>query len=382
MALQVTNELTKLKHNDRDFRIVTVYGGVSIEEQTRDLRRGVDIFVGTTGRILDHMERGNINFSNLKTVVLDEADVMLKLGFKEDVDMIMEKIRLHVEGRKFQVCLFSATIPYWVKQLARQYMTKGYKIVDLAQDLKNKTARDVEHLAVECPYFNRISALADILTCYGGSTKTIVFTSTKVDANSLVQHERIKSAEVMHGDIAQNQREVTIERFKQGKFKVLIATDVASRGLDIKNVDLVIQIEPPKDTETYIHRSGRTARAGKSGTCITFFNKKNLEFLQRIEEKAGVKFKRIGVPQPEDVIKMSSRGIVNELMEVEDNVLHLFEDLAKIFIDQCEGNAEKAVQIALAYCTGHHKEKLVSKSIINGAEKLTTIQMTGQRQLS
>lgn len=163
---------------------------------------------------------------------------------------------------------------------------------------------------------------------------------------------------------------------------MLIATDVASRGLDIKNVDLVIQIEPPKDTETYIHRSGRTARAGKSGTCITFFNKKNLEFLQRIEEKAGVKFKRIGVPQPEDVIKMSSRGIVNELMEVEDNVLHLFEDLAKIFIDQCEGNAEKAVQIALAYCTGHHKEKLVSKSIINGAEKLTTIQMTGQRQLS
>jgi ATP-dependent RNA helicase DDX21 len=133
---------------------------------------------------------------------------------------------------------------------------------------------------------------------YGGATgKTIVFTQTKADANSLILTDKIKEdVEVMHGDIAQNQREVTLKRFKEGKFNVLVATDVASRGLDIPNVDLVIQVEPPQDAETYIHRSGRTARAGNSGTCITFFNKKNQPQLQAIEDKAGVKFKIIGAP--------------------------------------------------------------------------------------
>ena len=147
----------------------------------------------------------------------------------------------------------------------------------------------------------------------------------------------------MHGDIAQNQREVTMKRFKEGKFKVLVATDVASRGLDIKDVDLVIQIEPPKDTETYIHRSGRTARAGKTGTCITFYTKKTYEFIQKIEDQAGIRLKRIGVPQPEDVIKASSRGILKNLEDVNEDVLYLFEDLAKVLIDQYDGDSEKAL---------------------------------------
>jgi ATP-dependent RNA helicase DDX21 len=150
----------------------------------------------------------------------------------------------------------------------------------------------------------------------------------------LILSDKIKQdVEVMHGDIAQNQREVTLKRFKEGKFKVLVATDVASRGIDIKDVDLVIQIEPPKDTETYIHRSGRTARAGKSGTCITFYTKKTYEFVQRIEDQAGIKLKRIGVPQAEQVIKASSRGILNNLTDVNEDVLHLFEDLAKDLIN-------------------------------------------------
>jgi len=376
LAVQVTNELNKLKHRDNEFKIVTVYGGVNIDDQVRELRRGVDIFVGTTGRVLDHIERQNIDFSNLKALVLDEADIMLKLGFKEDVDHILRSIKKQV-AKKVQICLFSATIPYWVKSLAREYMRTDFKVVDLAKDLKNKTARDVQHLAVECPYYNRISALADILIFYGGATKTIVFTSTKVDANQLGQHERIKDVEVMHGDIAQNQRESTIKRFKEGKFKVLVATDVASRGLDIKDVDLVIQIEPPKDTETYIHRSGRTARAGRSGVCITFFNKKNYEFLQRIEQSAGINFKRIGVPQPDDVIKASSRTLIKSLQEVNHDMLYIFEDLAKIIIDQNDGDVEKALQIALAYCSGHHKEKMTSRSLISGQDNLISVEMVG-----
>ena len=185
--------------------------------------------------------------------------------------------------------------------------------------------------------------------------------------------------EVMHGDIAQNQREVTIKRFKEGKFQVLVATDVASRGLDIPNVDLVIQIEPPKDTETYIHRSGRTARAGKSGTCITFYMRKTFELIQKIEDQAGIKLKRVGIPQAEDIIKASSRGILNNLRDVNEDVLHLFEDLAKVLIDQHDGNAEKALQVALAYCSGHYKQKLASKSLLTGQEGQSTVQMSVQK---
>lgn len=136
----------------------------------------------------------------------------------------------------------------------------------------------------------------------------------------------------MHGDIAQNQREVTLKRFKENKFQVLVATDVAARGLDIPSVDLVVQVEPPKDAETYIHRSGRTARAGRSGTCITFYTHKQIGLIQQIENKAGIILTKIGVPQPEQVIKASSRDIVKALVEVNEQVVPLFEEAAEELI--------------------------------------------------
>jgi len=159
----------------------------------------------------------------------------------------------------------------------------------------------------------------------------------------------------------------------------LVATDVAARGLDISNVDLVIQIEPPKDTETYIHRSGRTARAGRTGTCITFYTKKTYELIQKIEDLAGIKFKRVGVPQTEDVIKASSKEILNNLKDVNEEVLHLFSDTARVLIEQSNGDAEKALQIALAYCSGHYKHKLVSKSLLNGQENFATVKVVTTR---
>jgi len=157
-------------------------------------------------------------------------------------------------------------------------------MVDLAKDLKSKTQKNINHISINCPFHNRMQTLADILVIYGGLGQAIVFCSTKAEANALLLSEKIqKNIEVMHGDIAQNQREVTLKRFKEQKFSVLVATDVASRGLDIPNVDLVIQVEPPKDVETYIHRAGRTARAGKCGTCITFWTMKHKYAIQTIE---------------------------------------------------------------------------------------------------
>ena len=291
---------------------------------------------------------------------------MLKQGFKEEVDKILGECRRQC-GRDLQVCLFSATIPRWVRDVAATHMKQSVRIVDLAMDLKNKTARTVKHLAIQCPFQNRIAALADILLVYGKAGKTIVFTQTKADANSLILSDKIKQdIEVMHGDIAQNQREVTMKRFKEGKFRVLVATDVASRGLDIPNVDLVIQIEPPKETETYIHRSGRTARAGATGTAITFYTSKTKSLIEQIESQAGIKLQRIGVPQPEDVIRASADEIITNLDQVHRDVLPLFGDTATNLIDQHGGDAHKALCTALAYISGYYKSALSARSLITG----------------
>lgn len=241
----------------------------------------------------------------------------------------------------------------------------------------------MNHLAINCPFHNRLAVLADLLVVYGGgesmngSGKAIVFTQTKADANQLILTDKIKEdVEVMHGDIGQNQREVTLKRFKEGKFNVLVATDVASRGLDIPNVDLVIQVEPPTDAETYIHRSGRTARAGNSGTCITFFTKKTQAQIQMIETQAGIKFKIIGAPQPEDVIRSSARGIMKKLEEVSDNVLEFFSDASKQLAEKFHGDKDKALQACLAYLSGHFKTTMVNRSLLSGQEKQTTLEMT------
>lgn len=260
------------------------------------------------------------------------------------------------------------------------FLKPGYKLIDLVSNLKNKTSRTVQHLAINVPYHNRVSALADILICYGGSGQTIIFTSTKAEANQLLLSEKIKAnVEVMHGDIAQNQREVTLKRFKEKKFSVLVATDVASRGLDIPSVDLVIQVEPPKDPETYIHRSGRTARAGRSGTCITFYCNKHKMMLQHIENKAGIQMQKIGVPQPEQVIKSSSMGTVELLKEVNTKVLPLFQEAADHLINMHDGDARRALCQTLALLSGHHKEEMKTRSLLNGQEDCVTFQLTMEK---
>ena len=214
------------------------------------------------------------------------------------------------------------------------------------------------------------------MNCYGGTGKILVFSSTKADANSLLLSDQIThDVEVMHGDIAQNQREVTIKRFKDGKFQVLVATDVASRGLDIPNVELVIQLEPPKDTESYIHRSGRTARAGRSGTCITFFNRKNEEFLHRIEDMAGVKMDRVPIPSEDDMLKAKNKDILKKLKDVDNDCLENFDEAAQLLIKSCKNDHMLAIKTVLAYASGNYKSVMPTKSLLTGRAGFVTIKM-------
>lgn len=373
LAIQVSKELKALRNHENEYKVITVYGGVSIDNQTRELRNGVEFFVGTTGRVMDHIKRGNIDFSSIKTVCLDEADQMLNMGFQEDVEFIMASVSKAVTERA-QFLLFSATVPHWVKDVARKYLDPKYIFMDLVKDLKNKTSKTVQHLAINCPYFNRTATLADVLLCYGGlHGKTIVFAQTKADANDVLLADKVKlDVEVLHGDIAQNQREVTLQRFRDNKFNVLVATDVASRGLDIPNVDLVIQLEPPKDVETYIHRSGRTGRAGLNGICITFYGKKHQGLISMIENKAGVKLKKIGAPQPEEIIKSSAKQVIKGFEKVDHSVLPLFEDTAKQLIES--KGALEAVSLALAYISGT-MEKIKARSMLTGQEKFISFNL-------
>ncbi len=204
-----------------------------------------------------------------------------------------------------------------------------------------------------------------------------MFTQTKAEANELYLSEKLKDIEVLHGDIPQQQREITFRGFKEGRFHILVATDVASRGLDIPDVDLIVQCEPPKDVETYIHRSGRTARAGKEGTVVTFYAKKHAPLLSRIESMAGISFTKIGAPQPEDIIRASSKFILEGLKKVSDEALPLFDDTAALLTK--EFGEKKALLLTLAYISGN-LNKIKKRSLLSGTEDFVTYQLETDKE--
>ena len=375
LAIQVGREFSTLSSTEFPFRTVMVYGGVSLDDQSYKLSQGCDIVVGTPGRILDMIDRGKLTLKQIKTVILDEADKMLSMGFQENIEEIFKKIyEQKGNEERVQVCLFSATIESWVKQVAGNIMKTKPTFIDLVKDLAGRTPKTVQHLAVNCLKSDRVTTIADLILCYGGKNKaTIVFVNTKRECNDLMISDKIKQeVQIIHGDINQKQREATIEGFKKGKFKCLIATDVASRGLDIPMVDLVIQSEPQKEVDTYIHRAGRTARAGRSGVCITLYTKVTEELIRRIENKCKFKFKKIGAPQKNEIIEASARDISSAISEIDDSMINLFKTNANELIN--EYTAEIAIARLLAYVSGH-TEKLKSRSLIVGAEGFVTYQI-------
>eukprot|EP01129_Flabellula_baltica_P006994 TRINITY_DN2673_c0_g2_i1.p1 TRINITY_DN2673_c0_g2~~TRINITY_DN2673_c0_g2_i1.p1 ORF type:complete len:482 (+),score=117.92 TRINITY_DN2673_c0_g2_i1:75-1520(+) len=253
-----------------------VYGGVHISKQQRSLRAGIDIIVGTPGRVIDLIDRGNLDLSQIKYFILDEADDMLNMGFLKDI----KKIFSYVPIETVQTLLYSATMPKWVKKIAEEYLKPDYVIIDLVGDGdEKKTADGIEHYSMDISYEygKRLIALEKIMSTYlpdGG--KTMIFCDmqrncTKLAGTSFMKKKR---CEMLHGGIPQQDREVTLKKFRDGHFDVLICTNVAARGLDIDDIKLVIQFYIPESPETYVHRSGRTGRAGNTGICVTFFDSK------------------------------------------------------------------------------------------------------------
>lgn len=301
LAKQVENEFRESAPN---LELVCVYGGVPIHLQIRQLQRGVDIAVGTPGRFIDLLERGSLNLHEVKYIVLDEADRMLAVGFVEDIKKIFQYL-----PPQRQSMLFSATMPTWVKDLARKHL-KNPLIIDLVGNNEEKIAEGIKLLSITTSMATKRSLLGDLIKVYGKGCKSIVFTQTKRDADTVAMSlGQVLSCEPLHGDIRQAQRERTLRSFRDGRISVLVATDVAARGLDIPNVDLVIHYEVANDSETFVHRSGRTGRAGKEGTAILMHTPSQRRTLDLLEQELRCRFQSIEPPSAADLIRSSAEQI-------------------------------------------------------------------------
>jgi ATP-dependent RNA helicase DeaD len=305
LAIQVSEEINSLKGNT-GIQVIPVYGGQSIDQQLRRLKKGVHIVVGTPGRVIDHLNRKTLNLRDIEYLILDEADEMLNMGFIEDVEEIMK----HTNPRK-RTLLFSATIPARIKTLAGKYMG-SYEFITVEK--QQPTVSLTEQIYYEVQSSDKFEALCRIIDIeedfYG-----LVFCRTKNDVDEVTSHliERGYDADFIHGDISQSQREKTLGRFKKKRINILIATDVAARGLDVNNMTHVINYSLPHDPESYVHRIGRTGRAGKEGTAITFITPNEYHKLMFIQRKAKTDIKKLKVPNVKDIINAKTRKINEDI---------------------------------------------------------------------
>ncbi|CAN0237288.1 unnamed protein product [Bubo scandiacus] len=368
LATQVARDFKNLT---RQLSVACFYGGTPYKAQLDLLKSGIDILVGTPGRIKDHIQNSKLELSSVKHVVLDEVDHMLDMGFAEQVEEILGFAYEKGSENNPQTLLFSATCPRWVYDVAKKYMREEYEQIDLIGKKTQRTATTVEHLAIQCRSSQRAGVLGDIIQVYSGSHgRTIVFCETKKEANELAMNASLKQdAQSLHGDIPQKQREITLKGFRSGVFEVLIATNVAARGLDIPEVDLVIQCSPPKDVDSYIHRSGRTGRAGRTGICICLFQRREEDLLKQVEHKAGITFKRIGVPSATDVIKASSDDAKKLLEAIPPSAVDYFRKSAQELID--EKGAVAALAAALAHISG--ASHIQQRSLLNSTAGFVTM---------
>ncbi|GAA2006076.1 DEAD/DEAH box helicase [Brevibacterium samyangense] len=294
LALQVAEAFTSFASHIPDFSVLPIYGGQSYTPQLQGLRRGAQIVVGTPGRVIDHLKRGSLHLEELRHLVLDEADEMLKMGFQDDIEAIFD-----AAGDDRQVALFSATMPGSIHRITGQYLNDP---VEVRVKGKTTTNQNVRQRFLTVNHAHKLDALTRILEVedYDG---TILFVRTKQQTEELAEKLRARgyTAAAINGDIPQQARERTVEQLKRGTIDMLVATDVAARGLDVERIELVVNFDVPHDTESYVHRIGRTGRAGRSGEAILFVTPREMNFLRSIERATRQKVEPLALPTVEDL---------------------------------------------------------------------------------
>ncbi len=327
LAIQVAEAFhSYAKHLGR-VRVLPVYGGQSISQQIRHLRSGVQIVVGTPGRIMDHIRRETIDISNLKMVVLDEADEMLNMGFQEDVEWILS----HTPDTR-QTALFSATMPKQVKRIAEKYLSDA---VNIEIEQKTMTVPTISQFYVNVSENQKTDALTKLLETETASGEAVlIFHRTKLGADALTDKLQARgyAAEAMHGDMNQTQREAVVKKLKSGAVEIVVATDVAARGLDVERIATVINYDMPSDTENYVHRIGRTGRAGRIGKAVLFVTPRQQRMLREIERYTKQKIEPLKMPTQADVAARRVQILKERILKTlnEQNLelyLSLIEDL-------------------------------------------------------
>ncbi len=332
LAVQVAEEINSFR-GGRRIAVLPIYGGQSYDQQLRGLRKGVEIVVGTPGRVIDHLNRGTLKLDDLKFMILDEADEMLNMGFIDDIELVLSKTP---EDKR--VMLFSATMPKRIIQLAEKYMGE-YEVIKI--QTKQLTVDLTDQIYFEVRASDKFEALCRIIDVEK-EFYALVFcrTKLKVDHVAGALIDRGYDAAALHGDISQAQRERILESFKNKRVNILVATDVAARGIDINNLTHVLNYSIPQDPESYVHRIGRTGRAGKQGTAITFITPSEYRKLMMIQHVSKSDIRKESLPKVKDLIKLKRERIIEEIDKIvaagglEENMHIANELLAKYPGDQ------------------------------------------------
>ena len=358
LAIQVSEAIQTYARHLKGFHVLPIYGGQSYDIQLRPLKRGVHAVVGTPGRVMDHLKRGTLKLNSLKALVLDEADEMLKMGFIDDVKWVMEKL-----PKERQIALFSATMPDVIRRVAEKFLNSP-KVVKVKT--KTATAQTISQRYWLVGGVHKLDALTRILEVESFDA-LLIFVRTKTATSELAEKLSARgfTAEAINGDIAQNQRERIIQQLKNGKIDILIATDVAARGLDVDRISHVVNYDIPQDPESYVHRIGRTGRAGREGKAILFVAPRERRMLKTIERITR---------QPIDPMLLPSAKIINEqrvnnfkqrITDTLDNQeLSIFEELILDYQKEHEIDAFK-ISSALALMAQGTEPLLLNEKEIN-----------------
>ena len=327
LCMQVASEIQKAGSEIKKLKVLAVYGGQPIGKQTRVLKKGVHIVVGTPGRVIDHMQRGNLDLIGIETVVLDEADEMLEMGFREDIETILSET-----PRQRQTLLFSATIPEEVRVIAENYQ-KNPKFIKISD--KKKNIPKITQYSFKCNIKEKFDLLTRLIDIYDVK-RALIFCNTKKSVNYVAKHLKKMDFKVdsLHGDMTQQTRDKVMNKFKNANITILVATDVASRGLDIDGVGVVINYDVPQNLDDYIHRIGRTARAGKKGFAFTLVSDDEISRFKNIKKQNNVKITEKDAPTPGEVNAIKNMKIIKEAkLSIENDNL---DEYCEIIIKQSD----------------------------------------------
>lgn len=337
LCLQITSDIKSYAKNMQNVKVVSVYGGASIMDQLREIKRGVQIVVATPGRMLDIIGRKAIDFSDIQFVVLDEADEMLNMGFQEDINEI-----LSTTPEEKKTWLFSATMPAEVRRIAKNYMTDPF---ELTMGTKNTGNVNIEHEYYIVKARDKYAAFKRIVD-FNPEIFGIVFCRTKIETQEIAE-SLIKdgyNADSLHGDLSQQQRDKVMKRYRDRSLQLLIATDVAARGIDVSDVTHVINYSLPDEIENYTHRSGRTGRAGKTGISIAIINAKEIGKIRQIERVLGKKFVKAEIPTGFDVCEKQLFGLVHKVHNVAVNDAQIDQYIPRIMAEFEELSKEDIIK--------------------------------------